>query len=268
MLTNKGSLSLLSDYGDNSSDDDVPGPRVSTKRTHKDDDVNLSFKKRLPLPDSFLRDNVVNEEHIDEPSLHNGRIRSFAHERGNWATFVYIPLEQQDGVKDLVNEIIRCAPESINLKPVDDFHISLTKTVILRHHWINPFVDSVKLRTKYLNKFMILFNDLKIYCNEERTRTFIGLRIQTGYDSLKSLVDILDVCLGEFSLPAFYEDPSFHMSIVWCAGDLENELKEILPEFSNRFQELMDSYSQDNWYMYVSYLLCKSGNKHFKFGLI
>lgn len=29
----------------------------------------------------------------EDRSLHGGRIRSFKHERGNWATYVYIPCE-------------------------------------------------------------------------------------------------------------------------------------------------------------------------------
>jgi len=31
------------------------------------------------------------DEAFDDPGLHEGRIRSFAHERGNWASLVYIP---------------------------------------------------------------------------------------------------------------------------------------------------------------------------------
>lgn len=46
MFNNKGALSLLNDYGGESSDDDVPGPRVSTKRTFKEDNETVSFKKR------------------------------------------------------------------------------------------------------------------------------------------------------------------------------------------------------------------------------
>lgn len=30
-------------------------------------------------------------EVMDDPNFHEGRIRSFPHERGNWATYVYIP---------------------------------------------------------------------------------------------------------------------------------------------------------------------------------
>lgn len=52
---------------------------------------------------------------------------------------------------------------------------------------------------------MILFGSFKVYCNEERTRTFVGLQIRTGYDSLLKLVEALDSCLVEFRLPTFYK---------------------------------------------------------------
>lgn len=52
---------------------------------------------------------------------------------------------------------------------------------------------------------MILFDSFKVYCNEERTRTFLGLQIKTGYDSLLKLVEVLDKCLAEFTLSPFYE---------------------------------------------------------------
>lgn len=49
-MFNKGALSLLTNYGSDTSDDEVPGPRVSTKRTHKSDDEEPSeepFLKKL-----------------------------------------------------------------------------------------------------------------------------------------------------------------------------------------------------------------------------
>lgn len=33
---------------------------------------------------------------------------------------------------------------SLEVHPIDDFHMSLTRTIILRHHWINEFVRSVQ----------------------------------------------------------------------------------------------------------------------------
>jgi len=47
---------------------------------------------RLALPASILswKGVAYNEEVIDNPLDHDGRIRSFKHERGNWATLIYI----------------------------------------------------------------------------------------------------------------------------------------------------------------------------------
>lgn len=33
---------------------------------------------------------TASEGHLDDPAEHDGRVRSFKHERGNWATYVYI----------------------------------------------------------------------------------------------------------------------------------------------------------------------------------
>jgi len=47
---------------------------------------------RLALPASILswKGVAYNEEVIDNPLDHDGRVRSFKHERGNWATLIYI----------------------------------------------------------------------------------------------------------------------------------------------------------------------------------
>jgi len=50
---------------------------------------------RLPLPAEvvgmFNANGSGTDTHVDDPSLHGGRMRSFAHERGNWSSLVYIP---------------------------------------------------------------------------------------------------------------------------------------------------------------------------------
>lgn len=51
---------------------------------------------RLPLPASVVemfRDSE--EQHMDDSFQHGGRLRSFQHERGNWATYVYVPCKTQ-----------------------------------------------------------------------------------------------------------------------------------------------------------------------------
>lgn len=47
MASSRGALDMLVSYGDDSSDDDVPGCRVSTKRTHQGCDEEKPAKKNL-----------------------------------------------------------------------------------------------------------------------------------------------------------------------------------------------------------------------------
>ncbi|CAH0547447.1 unnamed protein product [Brassicogethes aeneus] len=268
-MANKSALALICIYGEDSSDDDVSGPRVSTKRVHKDEDEENAVKRRerLPLPSEFQKVENVSE-YTDDPSNHEGRLRSFPHERGNWATYIYIPYDKDHfGIQDLFSKIQLIIPSTIEIKPVDDLHISLTKTVILKHHWIQSFSDSIKENTIFIKKFMIMFDGIKVYCNEERTRTFLGITVKSGHDSLIKLVEIFDRCLLEYKLSTFYKDPSFHMSIAWVQGDFKEELGKYVTEINNVFIQLLNTYTQDTWYIYVNYLLCKIGNKSFQFNL-
>jgi hypothetical protein len=44
----------------------------------------------------------------------------------------------------------------IELQICNDFHISLTKTFILRHHWIEGFVNSVKKQLNGISRFVVI----------------------------------------------------------------------------------------------------------------
>lgn len=47
---------------------------------------------RLPLPESVREMFRESEEQwTDNSEEHEGKLRSFQHERGNWATYVYFP---------------------------------------------------------------------------------------------------------------------------------------------------------------------------------
>lgn len=85
----------------------------------------------------------TDDQVTDDPSLHQGRIRSFKHERGNWATYVYISasLNQFEDIQDV------CLAQLSNkceLKAPADLHISLSKTVVLQYHFIDSFVKNLE----------------------------------------------------------------------------------------------------------------------------
>jgi len=134
-----------------------------------------------------------------------------------------------------------------------------------------------------LFRFFLLFDGVQVYCNEERTRTFIGIETRTGRDSLVSMVTALDQCLKEYDLETFYEvslflklvlvdrvlfqNPSFHMSIAWCLGDAREELERYLKLLNQKLRLLMEQHSQENFYILAEVIRCKVGFKLFDISL-
>lgn len=57
------------------------------------------------------------------------------------------------------------------------------------------------------------------------------------------------------------------MSIAWCVGDYEEELKQELTKINSELQTMLTSITLDYFSIYVCYLQCKSGNKVFNFPL-
>lgn len=114
-----------------------------------------------------------------------------------------------------VEMIIKCFQNcyGIELQMCDDFHISLTRTFILRHHWIEGFVTSVKKQLNGISRLVIFFtvnfyprtflpscpsvlilsiyrpfqllgtNALSVYTNEERNRTFLGIVLVSNFNT-------------------------------------------------------------------------------------
>ena len=88
---------------------------------------------------------------------------------------------------------------------ISNLHISLSRTLVLKFHWIESFIEGIKLACRSFNKFIIQLTDVRVYCNEERTRTFLGIYCQDEDKMLKCLTEIFDNLLAEYQLPSFYK---------------------------------------------------------------
>lgn len=91
------------------------------------------------------------------------------------------------------------------LKSFSSYHLSLTKSLVLKFHWIESFADGVRRLCQNTRRFSVDLSDLRVYCNEDKTRTFIGIRCEDGSKRLEALVAGLDKLLEEYQLPPFYE---------------------------------------------------------------
>ncbi|XP_018594968.2 U6 snRNA phosphodiesterase 1 isoform X1 [Scleropages formosus] len=222
---------------------------------------------RLPLPKSVVEMFQDSTEQVTEDrSLHGGRVRSFQHERGNWATYLYLPYMPEDGFLELLDEMMQLADaRGISLTRSEEFHLSMSQTVVLRHHWIQPFVLSLRMGLAQCPRFLCVADRVKVYTNQEKSRTFLGMEVSAGHAQLLDLVRVVDQTMEEFSLSTFYQDPSFHISLAWCVGDSTDQLRECLQEL----QDLVDSHEDGPFLLRLpcQELRCKAGNKIFSFHL-
>ncbi|KAL5503629.1 hypothetical protein EMCRGX_G010607 [Ephydatia muelleri] len=191
-------------------------------------------KESLPLPDAIL--NMFQaEEPRGNHGNHEGRVRSFPHMRGNWPSFAHIPfsLEEHDLAPCIASyHHTLCALLShsgtLHMVHPPEVHISLSRTVPIRHHWIEPLVCSLKNCISGHKRFFISFSGPEVYSNDEKTRSFIGLKVSKGHNKLCALVHDVDECFGKFGLQPFYKDPVFHISVCWCLGDILPMMSESL----------------------------------------
>nr|XP_020460039.1 U6 snRNA phosphodiesterase isoform X2 [Monopterus albus] len=224
-------------------------------------------KTRLPLPDCLLAlfpDEV--DPQTEDGSLHGGRVRSFKHERGNWATYVYVPYHPQEEFGELLAELLSAAGTcGVVLTPQEEFHLSLSQTVVLRHHWIQPFTQSLRTGLAHCKRFVCSAGKLRVYCNAERTRTFLGMEVCSGHVQLLDLVRVVDRSMTEFQLDTFYKEPSFHISLAWCVGDLTAQMQECTEEL----QRMIDEHEGGPFLLRLdcTELRCRTGNKTFRFPL-
>jgi len=228
-------LSALQQYGDSGSDSevdmDVDVERLADKRrcSSTTPPAQKRRKATLPLPAS-VAGMFGAGEHVDAPELHQGRQRSFAHVRGNWPTYVFLPFEDSPMLQSLVQTCLAICEPVVPLTAQSQPHISLTRTVVLKHHWIQAFLQAARLAVSAQSRFQLSLGPARVYVNEERSRTFLGLTVAAGAADTARASRALDCCLAEFGLPGFYEEGSFHLSLAWCVGDRREALERLLPQ--------------------------------------
>ena len=216
-----------------------------------------SAGKSVPLPASINAMFNQDDEEIvhDDPTLHGGRIRTFGHEPNNWATYVYVDLQDCE-----LDEVKNFIVKELDLEPIDHHHLSISRVVSFRHHWIEPFTQAVKNQLEHSRTFFLSLDKLQVYSNDDRTRTFVGLEASVGVKELQKLTYTVDKCFKEYNLPSFYYPPSFHVSLGWCLGDMRAVIRQKLQKTELKLVDILDD-DDDIGRLVVKNINIKSGNK-------
>jgi hypothetical protein len=202
---------------------------------------------------------------------HQGRIRSFPHVEGQFATHVYFEVDLPENSASLrgdysqLVQTLETACQGISsLHHIEmPLHVSLSRTVPIRSIQIGSLLKGLQQTlTQNLKKNRSL--DVRIggsadvLLNDEKTRTFITLPVSDkGEEKLKNIIDRVSKVFVLHGLPKYYEDPIVHASFVWCLGDHHDAIIQLLQNskaVSHMLQRLQ-------WESKITRICCRIGKK-------
>ncbi|ORZ22675.1 hypothetical protein BCR41DRAFT_349463 [Lobosporangium transversale] len=213
----------LVDYGSSSDEDERPvsqpnvksdgndANRKGVKRSLQNESEVASHKRPKalpPLPVSLTNLFKDRERQPDNPERHQGRIRNRAHIDGSWPVHVYLEVklssELFDIVKTLTKRAREMAPNTVSLLqslesvkdskaiPIEaetaadatELHISLTRPLYLQELHLGGFMSDIRTAFKNKKRFSLSFSGVQSFANDEKTRSFLSLRVGSGHAEL------------------------------------------------------------------------------------
>ncbi|KAG6609316.1 U6 snRNA phosphodiesterase [Phytophthora cinnamomi] len=171
--------------------------------------------------------------------------RAFPHVDGNWPSHVRIniPVTKElrelakraiDRAQELVDDTVVLIPfkelglgESPSTISDDGLHLSLSRPFVLTYDQIEGFVDSLRAALKWRQCFSVTLRRPLVLVNDDRSRSFLALRVGEGEQQFIQVLRCVDQCLARLELPTYYKDPIPHVSI---ASSLGEELAQLTPD--------------------------------------
>ncbi|KAL5501540.1 USB1 [Sanghuangporus vaninii] len=163
---------------------------------------------------------------IDDPTLHQGRVRTSPHVEGQFAAFVYVPvpLKKNTPLRQLLEKSVNHAK---NIEPAlvcdwldnpgtHTLHISLTRPIYLRDYQREELKRVVKAAARVVCPFTASFSKFATFENDEHTRVFLGIEIGAGHRELEMLSKTVEPILRTLRQKGFYSEPRFHASMAWA----------------------------------------------------
>lgn len=128
-----------------------------------------------------------------------------------------------------INESLNLTDDS-SFRVLQDFHISLSQTVVLQHHWIEPLVESLQKESSSFPIFNLTLQNLEMYSNEDKTRcgliccqhfiygifqnvdvflplfrSFLGIKVDAGHNQLNEMVGKINTAFQDFKLSSYFK---------------------------------------------------------------
>ena len=69
---------------------------------------------------------------------------------------IIFPDEPEEEFYHLQKELFLCL-RPLEFQPVEDYHVSLSRTVTIRHHWIQTLVDSIRKGLSKIERQVLVY---------------------------------------------------------------------------------------------------------------
>ncbi|KAJ2007333.1 poly(U)-specific 3'-to-5' RNA exonuclease [Coemansia thaxteri] len=109
------------------------------------------------------------------------------------------------------------------VRVLGDLHISLTRPFYLQRHQLSEFARELESSVGGMGPIAVGFGGLSTYTNEQQTRGFVAVDVDHGEESIRRVLDRVNLVVKKFGKRRFYRSPRFHASLlaVKLAGDRE-----------------------------------------------
>lgn len=209
-------MNLLAGYSSSGSDSDA-----DASADGKDGAQEPPLSRPPPLPAAFVAA-FSSGRHVrplaaEDRSVHQGRVRSFAHVDGVYPVHVSVPVRVAGASAARLGALV--GPDAVAM-PAAEWHVSLSRPFGLRRHMHGPLRSAVEKACKGFAPFHAAFApaQAEVLVNDERTRAFLAVPATgPGRSALERLLQAIDEeAVVPHGGPAYYEAPRIHFSLAWA----------------------------------------------------
>ena len=139
----------------------------------------------------------------DNPTLHQGRVRSSPHVDGRWACHIYVPVVSEAGeqLAEMLSSAFQAAKAKVpTLHPIGledgrwELHISLSRPTFLWAHQREEFKNAVRRVAASRQGWIMSLTEFTKFENDDRSRVFLAAQVGAGHEQVRPSLSLTRMC--------------------------------------------------------------------------
>jgi predicted Zn-dependent protease len=146
-----------------------------------------------------------------------------------WTVFVFLE------IKFVNNDLLKINKYLDNYKNVvhlDEFHISISKTVNCEYDQIDKIVKLLKNQLKHFKQFYITLKNVQLMTSQNNSKEYITLLVDDNKEDVLLLINEVDQVFDKFNFDFYYDNPVPHVSIGYLEKNVDEKINLCFDNFS------------------------------------